>query len=73
MGFGLIQFGGAGGVESTAFNEDFLNCLRRIKAIYFYSTRGHQHNMFTKKTTGKHRIISVQIHLQHNYVINLVS
>lgn len=34
-------------------------------SIFFYSTRCHQHNIFTKKAVGKTRIISVQeIHLR---------
>lgn len=28
-------------------------------SIFFYSTRCHQHNIFTKKAVGKTRIISV--------------
>lgn len=42
--------------------------------MYFYSTRGHQHDIFPKKATGKSRKIPVQeVHLGLKYVINLGS
>ena len=52
----------------------FLSDLKRTEDVCFYSTRGHQHNIFTKKTTGKGRSISVQaVHLGLHYVMDLSS